>query len=912
MRKVLIILFLAINSVLSATNYYVKNSGNDYNSGKDDAHAWAHHPWMSTWTGSTKLVAGDNVFMNRGDSWSVVSVSVAFMYVGQSGNAGSPIITSWYGTSGAKPLIQITGDTPYPVIQGIGKSFITFDHLEIKHYSSTPNVSKGQYGIVFGKDGSSNVSHNWIITNCDIHNIPHTGIAGTTDSYNIIIGDITTLSCATVASYSNQIYDCGYAGTSMGGCDPVTKNSNFQVYYNYIHDINSGGKGGENAYGISFSAASTSSGWPKKCYAKFNLVKNIVSWEGIDTHGGQYIYFQDNYIYNCMSAIATQLLAVGTLTPILDHCYIERNTIENPGNHPDLSFNFIQMQGPDGGTYRATNSYIRDNILFYTSPPSNESNAYGIKLGPADNVTIERNTIYNGPVGTCSGAMNISGKGTPIRNIKICNNVIYKWNWGIFLGIGGVDGNITFFNNIICSNGKPFGTYEPTPSSYSGDIAIYNNVFLSTSGSNPSYDIDFTKTIIPNGSSLIIKNNILGFTSPLNSGRYIISPTTVTGTLIIDYNQYWNSKKSDPYDLQGVSYKWTDWNVLGYDIHSLNNIDPLFINKSGSYSESQDFVLQSTSPAINKGIDVYEVTQDFFGNPRDATPDIGAYEYVVQVTGITVTGATESNTITTDKGTLQLISSVLPDNAANKKVAWSLVNGTGQASISSSGLVTASSNGTVTARATATDGSGVYGTLLITITNQIVTDSLVLVNSVIENNSPAVLEVVYNITVANVIPATSAFSITVNSTARNINTMTISGTKVLLTLASPVVNSDIITVAYSKPSSNPLQAASGGQASSVGPLPVTNKVGPKSYVPKPVKIFPNPAHDFINIQIAEPTLVPDFIRIIDLTGKVVSQNKVKPDIKDFKIPIKLMQGVYILLMGSGNQILFTQKLIVAI
>ena len=355
---------------------------------------------MSTWTGSTKLVAGDNVFMNRGDSWSVVSVSVAFIYVAQSGNAGSPIVTSWYGISGAKPLIQITGDCPYPVIQGIGKSFITFDHLEIKHYSSTPNISKGQYGIVFGKDGSSNISHNWIITNCDIHNIPHTGIAGTTDSYNIIIGDITTLSCATITSYSNQIYDCGYAGTSMGGCDPVTKNSNFQVYYNYIHDINSGGKGGENAYGISFSAASASSGWPIKCYAKFNLIKNIVSWEGIDTHGGQYIYFQDNYIYNCMSAIATQLVAVGTLTPILDHCYIERNTIENPGNHPDLSFNFIQMQGPDGGIYRVTNSYIRDNILFYTSPPSNESNAYGIRLGPADSVTIERNTFFNGPVGT--------------------------------------------------------------------------------------------------------------------------------------------------------------------------------------------------------------------------------------------------------------------------------------------------------------------------------------------------------------------------------------------------------------------------------------------------------------------------------------------------------------------------------
>jgi uncharacterized protein YjdB len=49
-----------------------------------------------------------------------------------------------------------------------------------------------------------------------------------------------------------------------------------------------------------------------------------------------------------------------------------------------------------------------------------------------------------------------------------------------------------------------------------------------------------------------------------------------------------------------------------------------------------------------------------------------------------------------------------------------LVNGSGQASISSAGVVTATDNGIITARATANDGSGVYGTLDITISGQIV------------------------------------------------------------------------------------------------------------------------------------------------------------------------------------------------
>ncbi len=93
----------------------------------------------------------------------------------------------------------------------------------------------------------------------------------------------------------------------------------------------------------------------------------------------------------------------------------------------------------------------------------------------------------------------------------------------------------------------------------------------------------------------------------------------------------------------------------------------------------------------------------------------------VTVTGITVTGAGGATTISTDKGTLQLTAAISPADATNKTVTWSIQNGTGQASISASGLVTALANGTVTARATANDGSGVIGTLTITISNQTVT-----------------------------------------------------------------------------------------------------------------------------------------------------------------------------------------------
>ncbi len=93
---------------------------------------------------------------------------------------------------------------------------------------------------------------------------------------------------------------------------------------------------------------------------------------------------------------------------------------------------------------------------------------------------------------------------------------------------------------------------------------------------------------------------------------------------------------------------------------------------------------------------------------------------VIPVTGITVTGADGSSVITTDKGQLQLTAAVAPSNATNKSVTWSLINGTGQATINNSGVVTAVANGNVTARATANDGSGVVGSLQLTISGQVI------------------------------------------------------------------------------------------------------------------------------------------------------------------------------------------------
>jgi hypothetical protein len=93
---------------------------------------------------------------------------------------------------------------------------------------------------------------------------------------------------------------------------------------------------------------------------------------------------------------------------------------------------------------------------------------------------------------------------------------------------------------------------------------------------------------------------------------------------------------------------------------------------------------------------------------------------VVSVSGITVSGLGGARAITTNGGTLQMLAAVSPANATNAAVTWSVIPGTGSATIGSTGLLTATGNGTVWVRATAQDGSGVQAQLEVTISGQTV------------------------------------------------------------------------------------------------------------------------------------------------------------------------------------------------
>ena len=136
----------------------------------------------------------------------------------------------------------------------------------------------------------------------------------------------------------------------------------------------------------------------------------------------------------------------------------------------------------------------------------------------------------------------------------------------------------------------------------------------------------------------------------------------------------------------------------------------------------------------------------------------------------------------------------------------------------------------------------------------------VYLSSVIEHATPAKLEMTYTLTLANVVPPVSAFAVRVNSSTRNISSVTISGTKVILTLVSPVVHGDVVTVAYSKPSTNPLQTSAGGEASGLTAQNVINNClempnqPPVITITSPAKsvTFTSPATIIIEATVSDP------------------------------------------------------------
>jgi len=183
------------------------------------------------------------------------------------------------------------------------------------------------------------------------------------------------------------------------------------------------------------------------------------------------------------------------------------------------------------------------------------------------------------------------------------------------------------------------------------------------------------------------------------------------------------------------------------------------------------------------------------------------------------------------------------------------------------------------------------------------------------------LVMTYDINLAGIVPAASAFTVKVNSIIKPVSFISIYGTQVNLYTSNSFINSDVVTVAYTKPVTNPLQSVLGEQAATITDQTVTNNI-PKSALINDstsinsfinldnINIYPNPARDYICIDFSETLSEPEMLRIYDLSGRLCFEIQVEKGITNKNIPLNLKSGVYYVKVVSDNFIIFTQKLIV--
>jgi len=258
-------------------------------------------------------------------------------------------------------------------------------------------------------------------------------------------------------------------------------------------------------------------------------------------------------------------------------------------------------------------------------------------------------------------------------------------------------------HSIAANCGAAYSTCNLVDSYYGARFLYYNNVsFKCGTGFNTAPDA-FNCT--SGKAREVFRNNLIYDHAGTYYSLFTVCYKCSNGYdtyITLDHN---NWTVSDEWPYYKVSTQPT---VNDDDFMSLDTVQLRFPRKpDGSLPDINFMRPQEGSDLIDAGVDVglnYEGT----------SPDIGAYEFG----GILVESDNGSDQIASNKGSLQLIATILDTKNADKGVTWSIVNNTGSATINSDGLVTAQGNGTVTARATLNDDSGISGSMVITISNQ--------------------------------------------------------------------------------------------------------------------------------------------------------------------------------------------------
>ncbi len=744
MRKALIVLFFSTSLLSHATTYYIGPSGNN-NTGNGSI----SYPWASLAYACTKVTTpGDIIHVNPGTytetSQSVLAVGISIEGAGNTSIIHSHITapgiytillaSNSEGTNGNQQISYIRmegGLTAYSAIRVAARCNVKIHHCEFEDFFSE--------GVIFGGKTMSGSGE------------PTTYATGN-EFYNNIITN-----CADYEGVGRYGIGCGNLG--IGGQQGMLVHDNTMVQEDRGVDA--------NGYVIKFH----NSGYLKG----LKIYNNTIIKPPYD--GSTWDFSME--LWNCRGGIEI-------------YGNIIQGGVDFGGN--------TSITNDEGGYGFAIKVY--NNTLGQETLRSTDEVGIHAERGHTGGFYVYNNIFKNL---YCPLAM-YQGDGDTFEDFYVFNNIFNT------IGLAGTSNY---------GNGTEWGTIDVSNITYD-NINFVNNVFYAGAAGGPNCGLRFT--FKGTATNLTVRNNIFqGF-----AANPIYFEGSTINTVSIENNLYYNNFNSNSAAYSGctITNKTEQNNKVG---------NPNFVSSS-------DFHLNAGSPGIGTGTPIQYITTDFENNPVTNPPNIGCYTTVGGLAyPVYVSSAIENATPSILEMTYNLtLASIVPAASAFSVRVNSVARTVNTVAISGTKvLLTLASpvvNGDVVTVTytkpstnplqTASGGQAVTISAQ-TLTNKVNSLSLpAYVSSAIENATPAVLEMVYNLSLAGIVPAASAFTVQVNSVARTLNSVAISGTKVVLTLPSPVVNGDVVTVAYTKPATNPLQTTSGGQAVTISAQTVANKVNP--------------------------------------------------------------------------------------
>ncbi len=291
---------------------------------------------------------------------------------------------------------------------------------------------------------------------------------------------------------------------------------------------------------------------------------------------------------------------------------VRNNDIHDCGRR-SISYNIYTDNG------RSTPNLVFDNVVFEHNFLHNGLHTTGFDISHGSdpsypdtlsNFVFRNNFIFDDtsddptdtPNDWTSMGIYLEPGSSLFTNFKVHNNILKNIKQKGF-AFAGVD-NLEIYNNVLYGMNPNIGSYRPMVS-MAGDYAnlrFNNNIIHGTVSDDP-----------PDG--FMVRCVYLG-----------------GGTIDVaswDNNIYFQEDSTQPVfriDALGESYHMSEWaqylTDTGWDPNSPSPQSPLFVDP-----ENDDFRLQPGSPAINAGIPLAGRTSDFYGNPLNGTPDIGAIEY---------------------------------------------------------------------------------------------------------------------------------------------------------------------------------------------------------------------------------------------------------------------------------------------